>query len=51
LVKSILTRKFKMFVNEKLPLKTNIPSFHYSMCDAKSTFLDKPFYFPLFGGI
>jgi hypothetical protein len=31
LVKFTLTGKFKVFFNEKLPLKTNIPLFHYSI--------------------
>ena len=43
-----------MFINEKLPLKTNIPIFHHSIIlppwrdEAKRTCLDKPFsIFPL----
>jgi hypothetical protein len=31
LVKSILSRKLNMFTNENFPLKTNIPTFQYSI--------------------
>jgi len=31
LVKCILIKKFKIFINEKLPLKTNLPIFHHSI--------------------
>jgi len=44
-LKFILTRKFKIFINEKLPLKTNIPIFHYSMCEAKGIYLINNFNF------
>ena len=41
LVKFILKGKYNTFINEELPLKINIPTFHYSMCEAKRICLDK----------
>ena len=38
LVKIMLTGKWKVFINEKLPFKTqhsNIPAFHHSMYEAE----------------
>jgi len=36
-----LTHKLLMFKNENLPFRINIPSFHYSMYEAKAPSLYK----------
>jgi hypothetical protein len=33
LIKSILTEQLKKSTNNKIPLKTNIPLFHHSICE------------------
>jgi len=44
LITPLLTRKQKVFINVNLPYKnqhSNIPSFHYSRCEAESVGFNK----------